>query len=224
METLCEHGLEENTLIAFTSDNGAPLKLTMPDSPLTNGPDGKQIEMGGWDGSLNAPQLGEKGMLTEGGIRVPFLWSWKGVIPAGKVFDHPMSSLDIAATVLAAVGIEDRDGLDGVNLLPHLTGENPNPPHETLYWRFWKQAAVRAGDWKLLHLGDGTDFLFDLRQPDPETRNLAAQHPEKTAELRAKLEAWTQQLRPPGLPQNGIQRERTWYQHYLQHPASSLPQ
>jgi hypothetical protein len=81
-----------------------------------------------------------------------------------------------------------------------------------------------VGQWKLLHLGDGTNFLFDLRQPDPETRNLAAQHPEKTAELRAKLEAWTQQLRPPGLPQNGIQRERTWYQHYLQHPASSLPQ
>jgi len=221
---LRRHGIEDRTLIVFTSDNGAPLKMTMPDAPMASGPDGKQIEMGGWDGSINAPQLGEKGMLTEGGIREPFLWSWKEVIPEGRVFDHPVSSLDIAATVLAAAGIAERDGLDGVNLLPHLTGENANPPYQALYWRFWKQAAVRAGDWKLLHLGDGTDFLFDLRQPDPETRNLAAEHPEKVTELRAKLEAWTQQLRPPGLPKNGIQRERTWYQHYLHHPAANPAQ
>ncbi|MEZ6039973.1 MAG: sulfatase-like hydrolase/transferase [Planctomycetaceae bacterium] len=93
----------------------------MPDAQMTSGPDGKQTEMGGWDGSINAPQLGEKGMLTEGGIREPFLWSWKGVIPAGQVFDHPVSSLDITATVLAAAGIEEREGLDGVDLLPHLT-------------------------------------------------------------------------------------------------------
>ena len=221
-ESLRRHGIEENTLIVFTSDNGAPLKLTMPDAPMTSGPDGKQTEMGGWDGSINAPQLGEKGMLTEGGIREPFLWSWKGVIPAGQVFDHPVSSLDITATVLAAAGIEEREGLDGVDLLPHLTGSVTAPPHEALYWRFWKQAAVRSGDWKLLHPGDGTDFLFDMRQPNPETRNVAAEYPEKVVELRTKLETWSQQLRPPGLPKNGIQRERVWYQHYLQLGADSL--
>lgn len=218
---LNRHGIEENTLIVFTSDNGAPLKLTMPDAPMTTGPDGKQMEMGGWDGSINAPQLGEKGMLTEGGIREPFLWSWKGLIPAGKVFDHPVSSLDVAATILAAARIEEREGLDGVDLLPHLTDTVNTPPHDALFWRFWKQAAVRSGDWKLLHLGDGTDFLFDMRQPNPETRNVVADNPEKVVELRAKLETWSQQLRPPGLPKNGIQRERVWYQHYLQYPQPS---
>ncbi|HCN76075.1 MAG TPA: hypothetical protein DIT13_02635 [Verrucomicrobiales bacterium] len=236
MKTLRKHGVEENTLIVFTSDNGAPLKKTMPDSPLTTEPNGKQSDIGGWDGSMNAPQFGEKGMLTEGGIRVPFLWSWKGVIPAGQVFDHPVSSLDIAATVLKVAGGSLRGSaaapedaakaaatLDGVNLLPHLKGEVATPPHDALYWRFWKQAAVRAGDWKLIHLGDGTDLLFDLSQTDSETKNLAAQHPEKAAELRAKLETWTQQLRPPGIPKNGIQRERHWYEHYFQHPAPSKP-
>lgn len=223
MEALREHGLEENTLIVFTSDNGAPLKMTMPDAPMTSGPDGKQIEVGGWDGSMNEPHLGEKGMLTEGGIREPFLWSWKGVLPAGKVYDHPVSSLDIAATMLTAAGVDDHSDLDGVNVLPHLKGDLSTPPHDALYWRFWKQAAIRAGDWKLLHLGDGTDHLFDLTQPDPETQNLAAEHPEKVAELRNQLDAWTQQLRPPGLPKNGIQRERQWYQHYLQHPAPIKP-
>ncbi|HCN27327.1 MAG TPA: sulfatase, partial [Verrucomicrobiales bacterium] len=128
-----------------------------------------------------------------------------------------------AATVLASAGLQEREGLDGVNLLPHLQGEVAAPPHEALYWRFWKQTAVRAGDWKLIHLGDGTDFLFDLSQTDPETNNLASDHPEKATELRAKLEAWTQQLRPPGLPKNGIQRERHWYEHYFQHPAPAKP-
>lgn len=220
MEGLRQHGLEENTLIVFTSDNGAPLKMTMPDAPMTKGADGKQNDMGGWDGSINAPQLGEKGMLTEGGIREPFLWSWKGVLPAGKVYDHPVSSLDIASTLLAAAGVDDRSDLDGVNVLPHLKGDLSTPPHDALYWRFWKQAAVRAGDWKLIHLGDGTDFLFDLSRPDPETRNLATEHPDKVTELRTKLDEWTQQFRPPGLPGNGIQRERQWYQHYLQHPST----
>ncbi len=223
MEALRKYGLEENTLIVFTSDNGAPLKMTMPDAPMTTGPDGKQIEVGGWDGSMNEPHLGEKGMLTEGGIREAFLWSWQGVLPAGKVYDPPVSSLDIAATMLTAAGVDDHSDLDGVNVLPHLKGDLSTPPHDALYWRFWKQAAIRAGDWKLLHLGDGTDLLFDLTQPDPETKNLAAEHPEKVAELRNKLDAWTQQLRPPGLPKNGIQRERQWYQHYLQHPAPIKP-
>jgi len=223
MDALRRHELEDKTLIVFTSDNGAPLKMTMPDAPMTSGPDGKQIETGGWDGSHNAPQLGEKGMLTEGGIREPVIWSWKGVLTAGQVYDHPVSSLDIAATMLSAAGIEDHSDLDGVNVLPHLRGEIDTPPHDALYWRFWKQAAVRSGDWKLIHLGDGTDFLFDLTQLDPEETNLAARHPEKVIELRTKLDAWTQQLRPPGLPKNGIQRERQWYQHYLQHPAPTQP-
>ncbi len=98
MARLREYGLEENTLIFYTSDNGAPLHHKR-DTPVNT-------DMGGWDGSLNDPWIGEKGMLTEGGICVPFVVHWKGVLPAGKVYEQPVSSLDIAATAIAAAGLQ----------------------------------------------------------------------------------------------------------------------
>ena len=89
---LRENDLEKNTLIFFTSDNGAPLRLNKPDTRPVN------ISSPDWDGSLNNPLAGEKGMLSEGGIRVPFLVSWKDTLPSGLVYEQPVSSLDIAAT------------------------------------------------------------------------------------------------------------------------------
>ena len=89
LKTLRKHDLEEDTLIFFISDNGAPLKIHKVDAP-GGGP--------GWDGSLNDPLNGEKGMLTEGGIRTPFIASWKGTFPAGIEYQHPVISLDVAAT------------------------------------------------------------------------------------------------------------------------------
>jgi len=134
-------------LFFFGSDNGAPLKLNMPDTkpPTLGGPS--------WDGSRNDPFSGEKGMLTEGGIRVPFIVTWKNRLPAGKVYDEPVITLDFAATTLAAVGLPQEPELDGVNLLPHLAGQKKASPHDSLYWRFWNQAAVRNGDWKYIHAG-----------------------------------------------------------------------
>jgi len=96
-ERLSALGLDKNTLIFFTSDNGAPLH-GFRDSPLNTDP-------GGWDGSLNTPLNGEKGMLAEGGIRVPFLMQWKGRLPAGMTYQAPVSTLDIAATANAAAGL-----------------------------------------------------------------------------------------------------------------------
>jgi arylsulfatase A-like enzyme len=218
MALLKKYNIEENTLIFFTSDNGAPTKMTKPDDSLIPDPDSpNQYNVGGWDGSLNDPHLGEKGMLTEGGIRVPFIVSWKGTLPAGKVYDEPVSALDIAPTALAVAGLPEEDILDGDNIIPILTGKKERSSDHALFWRFWKQSAVRQGDWKLIHLGDGKDFLFNLKQPESPELDLSGKYPEKVEELKAILEKWTEEIRPPGLPQTGIQREKQWYNFYLNH-------
>ena len=188
-QTLREHQLEENTLIFLISDNGAPLKIHKEDAP-GNGP--------GWDGSLNDPMNGEKGMLTEGGIRTPFLVCWKGTIPAGRVYSHPVISLDMAATANALAGLPDDPVLDGVNLIPFLCGDKRGAPHQALFWRWNGQAAIRKGNWKYL-TGGGREYLFDLKSDQEEKKNLFQQHPELAQRLRADLKAWSQTLRPPGL-------------------------
>ncbi|MDG2126100.1 MAG: sulfatase-like hydrolase/transferase, partial [Verrucomicrobiales bacterium] len=144
--------LTKDTIIFYIGDNGAPLKIHKIDAP-GGGP--------GWDGSLNEPLNGEKGMLTEGGIRVPFLVSWPGTIPAGQVYRHPVIALDATATALHLAGLTDVPDLDGTNLIPHLTGEDAASPHDALYWRWVGQSAVRQGDWKLLR-GHGRHYLFNL--------------------------------------------------------------
>jgi arylsulfatase A-like enzyme len=209
LDTLERHGIDEDTLIIYTSDNGAPLKITMEDSPVNTDP-------GGWDGSRNDPFVGEKGMLAEGGIRVPFVARWKGTLPEGMVCKEPVISLDIAATALAAAGREVPPELDGVNLIPHLTGKEKDAPPRALFWRFWNQAAVRKGDWKYLHLGNRGRFLFNLSTPEHEHVNLIEQHPDKARELRADLEQWAGTLTPPGLPDGKPNnQENAWYAHYF---------
>jgi arylsulfatase A-like enzyme len=214
MASLRKHGIEENTLVIFTSDNGAPLKMTKPDSPVNGDP-------GGWDGSLNDPWVGEKGMLSEGGIRVPMLFSWKGRLPAGKVYQEPVISLDFAATANALAGLNADPALDGVNLLPFLTGEMTGPPHESLCWRFWNQAAIREGRWKYLSAGKSGGFLFDLESDEHEHRNLIAENPEKAGAMRANLEKWTRQFPPPGIPDHERNnQEEPWYRFYFDKPAN----
>ncbi len=188
--TLKKHGLTEKTLIFYIGDNGAPLKITKADTP-GGGP--------GWDGSLNTPLNGEKGMLSEGGMHVPFVIAWPGTIPGGQSYAHPVSALDVAATASALAGIRTQPGdLDGVNLLPYLKGEIKTPPHDALYWRWIAQSAIREGNWKLLRGGD-REYLYDLGIDLEEKHNLAAQHPDIAARLRAKLTAWSAGLNPPGL-------------------------
>ena len=208
MARLREYGLEENTLVFYTSDNGAPLHHKR-DTPVNT-------DMGGWDGSLNDPWIGEKGMLTEGGICVPFVVHWKGVLPAGKVYDQPVSSLDIAATAVTAAGQPRDPKLDGVDLLPFLSGKEAAAPHSALFWRFWNQAAVRSGHWKYLQAGTAGEFLFDLSTDANETRNLIGAQPEIGRRLKAELAGWTRQLKPPGLPDRPLNsQEAPWYEQYL---------
>lgn len=200
--TLREFDLEEQTLIFYIGDNGAPLKIHKLDAP-GGGP--------GWDGSLNDPLNGEKGMLSEGGIRVPFVASWKGHIPSGQVYDPPVISLDAAATALALAGLPADPKLDGVNLIPFLNQEENGVPHETLFWRWIAQSAVREGKWKYLR-GGTREYLYDLEADREEKRNLVKKHPEIAKRLSAKLEGWAEQLTPPGLTTKPM--SSTWEQYF----------
>lgn len=208
MAALRQHQLEEKTLIFFLSDNGAPLSLTMPDTPFNT-------DAGGWDGSLNAPMNGEKGMLTEGGMREPWLAYWKGVIPAGQVYEKPVISLDIAATANALAGLPIDPQLDGVNLLPFFTGQNKGAPHPVLHWRWSAESAIREGNWKLIIAGPRS-YLFDLGADPSEKHNLITQHPDIAQDLRAKLVTWSGELQPPGINIAPVSRSiDNWFDFYL---------
>lgn len=210
LDKLQEHEIDENTLIFFISDNGAPLKIDKKDLPLS-------IKGGAWDGSLNTPLNGEKGMLSEGGIRVPFLARWKGTIPAGQVYHHPVISLDASATILSVAEAEMPSNLDGVDILPHLTGQNEEPPHEVLFWKFWNQWAIRKGSWKYL-IGNKREFLFNLDEDLSEQSNLIAEHPEKAKALQKELLEWNRTLHHqsnPLAPPARNSEEVAWYDFYF---------
>jgi arylsulfatase A-like enzyme len=178
LEALGKHGIDDNTLIVFISDNGGPTRANT---------------------SRNDPLSGFKGQVREGGIRVPFLVQWKAHLPAGKVYDAPVIALDILPTALAASGtqVPDDARFDGVNLLPFLSGDKIGSPHEWLCWRFGAQRAVRAGNWKLVQLAEGEWELFNLETDIAETENVAGKHPDKVSELTTTFDRWNAQLEEP---------------------------
>ena len=206
MKKLEQHGIDDNTLIFFIGDNGAPLKLTMPDTPI--GAPGAE-----WDGSKNTPLNGEKGMLSEGGIRVPFLARWKGTIPGGQICRTPVSTLDVAATACAISGLGRPETLDGHDLLPMLAHGKPLA-ERILCWRFWEQTAVREGDWKLLTYRKS--FLFNLAKDREEKLDQSAKHPEIVARLTQIATEWSAGLTPPGIPVGtGKSQESGFYHHFF---------
>ncbi|MGD9495445.1 MAG: sulfatase-like hydrolase/transferase [Armatimonadota bacterium] len=176
LATLRRHDLERDTLVIFISDNGGP-------TPQTT--------------SSNAPLRGYKAQVYEGGIRVPFALRWPGRLPAGLVYDRPVSSLDVVPTVLAAVGAQLPAGLDGVNLAPYLSGANAASPHEQLCWRMGQKTAIRRGDWKLVREVRGDWELYNLAEDIGEQKDLAATEPARLAELRDALAAWDAQMIEP---------------------------
>jgi len=194
MSTIASEQLEENTLIVFLNDNGGP---TMAGTTI--------------NGASNAPLRGSKRQTWEGGIRVPFALRWKGRLPAGATEARPVVQLDILPTALAAAGvaIDPAWRLDGVNLLPFLTGASTGLPHETLYWRLGNHMAIRRGDWKLVKTDDGPvraspvpfDLsgaeLYDLSSDVSESRNLASSEPARVRELSDAWQRWNGELVPP---------------------------
>ena len=204
-ETLVDEGIADNTLIFYMADNGAPLKYDKEDAP-GGGP--------GWDGSLNDPWIGEKGMLTEGGIRVPFVASWPAKIPGGQVDDRPVISFDAIATAVAAAGREVDDRLDGVDLLPYLDGRRSEDPHETLLWRWAGQYAVRSGNWKYLKAGNRS-YLFDVTTDHHEAKNLIEQYPERADSLKSELAEWSNELYDPGFDHPVSYQGDPYFDFYL---------
>jgi arylsulfatase A-like enzyme len=187
LAALRNSSLEEHTLLIFLSDNGGT----------------------GGVGD-NRPLRGGKGSTWEGGIRTPLLVQWKGTLPAGLVYREPVSSLDILPTALVAAGAEGdaKWELDGVNLIPFLTGEATAAPHEMLYWRFGPQRAIRSGAWKLVQAREerggsiqlaktGPWRLYNLRQDPAEQNDLTTEHPDKARKLTQQWEKWNAQLPPP---------------------------
>lgn len=178
LRALDDAKLSENTLVIFINDNGGPQKR---------------------NASNNAPLSGNKSSLSEGGIRVPYLVRWKGQLEAGQVYRQPVISLDIFPTICAAAGVEAPGNVqfDGVNLLPFLTGRDAGPPHETLYWRYGPQRAVRHGNYKLLKRRDREYELYDLAQDVGEKRDLAAAQPDVVKQLAALYDRWNSELAEP---------------------------
>ncbi len=171
IEALKAQGLDDNTLVIFTSDNGGAHYI-------------------GIDG-INKPYRGWKATFFEGGIHVPYFIKWPARLPKGAKYDAPAAHVDIFATAAAAAGVatpKDRV-LDGVDLLPFLTGEAQGRPHKTLYWRSGDYKVLLDGDWKLqVSANPGKVWLFDLANDPTEQTNLAGSQPEKLAELRKVLD------------------------------------
>lgn len=198
LDKLRASGLEEDTLVVFFNDNGGPTML------------GTTI-----NGSRNDPFRGSKRTTLEGGVHVPFVLSWKGKLPAGKVYEQPVIQLDVLPTALAAAGVAAQPDwkLDGVDLLPFLTGSDSKAPHDTLFWRLGEQAAIRQGDWKLVRYDETVDIpgarstgpkvavtpfrLYKLTEDPGETRDLSKDQPEKARELLAAWQAWSSELVEP---------------------------
>jgi arylsulfatase A-like enzyme len=173
--------IDDNTLVFFLSDNGGPETKNASD---------------------NGPLRGAKSDPWEGGFRVPYAVRWPGKLPAGTLYDKPVSSLDIFATIteLAQLPPRKQRPLDGVNLIPYLSGQNTTLPHETILLRKFDQGAyaVRHGDFKLvIPKRDTVPQLYNLEKDLGETNNIAEQHPEKLQKLDQIRLNWDAQLTEP---------------------------
>ncbi len=163
-----DQGLDRDTLVIFTSDNGGT-------------------------GKSNGPLRGGKGRLFEGGYRVPMIARWPGRIPAGRVFNEFASTLELLPTFCAASGTApQRVKLDGFNLLPVLEGKAKSGRSE-MFWQAKRDKAARSGPWKWIEASYGKG-LFDLSKDPGETRDLSSEKPDVLASMRAKWSAWRKEM------------------------------
>ena len=181
LDQLEESGIAENTLVFFLSDNGGPENKNASD---------------------NGPLRGGKSDPWEGGFRVPYAVRWPGVLPAGSHFDKPVSSLDIFATIaeLAQLPPRKQCALDGINLIPYLSGKTNGVPHQDILLRKFDQGvyAVRHDDYKLvIPKRAAVPQLYNLKNDLGETTDIAEQYPEIVQQLDTIRREWDTQLIEP---------------------------
>ena len=195
LQHLKDQGLDDNTMIIFTSDNGGAHYIGVPE--------------------VNKPFRGWKATFYEGGIRVPFFMKWPKGLPKGKQYQQPISHLDIFTTALAAAKAAPPEGkvLDGVNLLPFAKGLNTQAPHEQLFFRTDTYLALRQGDWKLQVMErPKQDVLYNLAADPGERNNLASKEPQRLADMKKRLATVNaQQVKPlwPSLGEAAIYIDQT---------------
>lgn len=196
LSKLEELNLTENTIVIFLSDNGGPEKK---------------------NGSDNGVLRGGKSDVFEGGIRVPFAMMWPAKIEAGTVYEKPVISLDIFASVIAQTKnhVKTKNPIDGVDLLPYLTGNKKGNPHDFLFWRKFdaKDIAVRKGDKKLVLQNKGSEMLINLKNDISEQINLSDRNPELAKELKSEMEKWETKMVFPVFM--GLQADKIYSE---QHP------
>ena len=171
LQALRDEGLDQNTIVIFTSDNGAPGYIGLPE--------------------VNKPYRGWKVTHFQGGLRVPYVAKWPGRIPPGSTYAAPVSNIDILPTVVAAAGgkLPGDRAMDGVNLLPYLAAGAPAQPARALFWRDGPYRAVQDEGWKLIVSEQPKkDWLFNLNQDPTEKNNLAATEGRQLARLKGLLE------------------------------------
>ena len=178
---LRKFGLEENTIVAFLSDNGGPTTK---------------------NSSSNLPLRGNKGDVWEGGFRVPFAIQWKGALPSGSTYENPVSALDLGATIisLSGVAVAKDKPLDGVNLIPYLNGKNKSKPHETIYLRQFdrNRYAVRNGNEKIvIPWKGGSPQLYDLSKDMGEQNDIAKKRPKRVEEIDTLRKNLNAELKKP---------------------------
>ncbi|MFI3285869.1 MAG: sulfatase-like hydrolase/transferase [Rikenellaceae bacterium] len=182
VESLKRNGLYENTIIFFVSDNG--------------GPQGQGYTP--HNGSDNGEFRGGKGQYYEGGIHVPFMACWQGKIQPGTRFDYPVNTLDISRTAVELSGGDplSSNPMDGVNLIPYVTGEIEGAPHEAIYWRGanGKKWAIVSSDGSkyVKNKPSDTPQLFALSNDASESNDLVGKKPELAEQLKAKWNAWNE--------------------------------
>jgi arylsulfatase A-like enzyme len=181
MALLKKLGLDKNTIVMFSSDNG-PHKEGGGDPEFFNS---------------SGPLKGYKRALYEGGIRVPFIARWPGKIKAGSVSDHISAFWDFLPTCCELAGVKAPDGIDGISMAPTLLGRGGQREHEYMYWEFHEQGkrqAVRMGEWKGVRLNvaknpDGPIELYNLKDDIGEKNNIAATHPAIVAMIESYMKA-----------------------------------
>jgi arylsulfatase A-like enzyme len=183
LDALRAHGLENDTLVVFTSDNGGAHYLGLPD--------------------VNKPYRGWKMTFFEGGVHTPFFAKWPARLDAGQRFHAPVAHVDIFATAAAAAGAPmpaDRV-MDGVDLVKLSRGEAQGRAHGAIFWRSGPYRSILADDWKLQVVDrPPATFLFDLQNDPTERRNLADARPDKVAELSAILAEHERHMVLPSWP------------------------